>query len=248
MKRTWLIVSVVAHLGLLGAYVVHGMWQIEKVTFERPPVQLAAMSPMAVEDPMAGLEPGAKPKAPEPPKPQTKVVVDDLAQPKPDVTPDPATTATTSTTTDANTPPGGGGIPGTKLTSGTGQPCLDPAGCETDTTPKCRGDACLPEQPPFVPPRELRKKLIAGETQIVPDHPTKIALQRAGKDRVIGVVKYCIDTGGNVTSAQLERSTGYPAYDARLVDGVRAWKFRPHTIGTTPIGACSTVNFDFQMK
>jgi TonB family protein len=62
------------------------------------------------------------------------------------------------------------------------------------------------------------------------------------------MVRFCMDARGRITSAAIQKSTGYPDYDARLVAGVRGWTYRPHTIGATPIPVCSTVSFRFAMR
>jgi TonB family protein len=245
--RRWLvIVSFVLHGGAIAAYLLFGLLQVERLSPERGRIEVSLARRMS--DPGGGLEPGEKPKTPRPPKPEDKRVTKDRVQP----------VETPPVVAPEQTPTTGGG--GNNLTPGTGNDNLPPGGqcegadCSDDpdapivATGKAKPAVVEQKEDKFVPPVDMKKKRLGGDTQIVPDQVTRTAMSRDGKSSWTGIVKFCIDTSGRVKSASMAKPTGYPAYDALLLRGVRQWTYSAHTVGGTPVPACSTVKFDFSMQ
>ena len=94
----------------------------------------------------------------------------------------------------------------------------------------------------MVSPSVFATLRIAGETQIVPDEPTRKAIAKADK-KVIGSFKLCVDTKGIVSSVALLKSTGYRDYDDKLQFTMRSWRYRPILVGGKPVAICGVITF-----
>jgi hypothetical protein len=100
----------------------------------------------------------------------------------------------------------------------------------------------VPAHATSVSPSVFATLRISGETQIVPDEPTRKAIAKADK-RIIGSFKLCVDTKGIVSSVALLKSTGYRDYDAKLQFTMRSWRYRPTLAGGKPVAICGIVTF-----
>ena len=98
----------------------------------------------------------------------------------------------------------------------------------------------LPEGTP------LRRR--SGESMIIPDDPTKVEIQQSGVSRVSGQFRICIDRTGKVESVLPFRPTGVPAYDRKIVAGVRTWIYQPYLDATGPIPVCTAVTFIYSQR
>jgi protein TonB len=98
-----------------------------------------------------------------------------------------------------------------------------------------------------VAPAQFRA-LIASNGQIEPSELVQSQMMRDEKKKAGAFVKVCIGTAGEVTSASIVKSSGYPDYDAELVAGVRGWHFHAYTEGGRATPACSAVVFSFTLK
>jgi hypothetical protein len=94
-----------------------------------------------------------------------------------------------------------------------------------------------------VPPQALDANRLSGEKNIVPDDKTKTAIFQSRKDRVIGSYKLCIDTAGKVSSVGQLRSTGFAAYDTKIIEQLRTWTYKPFLIDGKPEPVCTAVTF-----
>jgi TonB family protein len=65
--------------------------------------------------------------------------------------------------------------------------------------------------------------------------PDGVKQDAGGKGRFLLFVRLdvCIDAGGSVRSAQLDVSSGYPAYDDKVIATVKKWQYCP--ISGTPM-------------
>jgi TonB family protein len=109
---------------------------------------------------------------------------------------------------------------------------------------------CLP--PPVqkvsnVPETEIGAR-ISGDAQIHPPDVVTTMMQRDGKSQTRGTFKMCLDDGGNVASVRALRSTGYDAYDDRLVDGMRTWRYAPYKVNGKPVAVCTVVTFQYVVR
>jgi periplasmic protein TonB len=87
-----------------------------------------------------------------------------------------------------------------------------------------------PAPPQNVPPTLLEGQRIAGEKMIYPADTTKTEIQRSGKDRILGSFKLCLTVDGSIANVSQLKSTGFPAYDQRILSEMRNWRYRPYLV------------------
>jgi TonB family protein len=100
----------------------------------------------------------------------------------------------------------------------------------------------------IIPSSALDLLRISGETQV---HPTSATHHEMVADRIamaVGTIRLCVSVHGEVTSAQLLRSTKYPDYDARLLAAVRAWRYKPYLNHGQAVRVCSAVTFQYKPR
>ena len=71
---------------------------------------------------------------------------------------------------------------------------------------------------------------------------------RDGRDRVRATIKLCLDKKGLVQRVSLLSSSGYDAYDRRLMSEMKSWRYRPYTVAGTPTPVCSPVVFVYALR
>ncbi|HEU4729096.1 MAG TPA: energy transducer TonB, partial [Kofleriaceae bacterium] len=98
--------------------------------------------------------------------------------------------------------------------------------------------------PQTVAPAELDKNRIAGDKRITPDENTMVSISRSGKGTLVSAYKVCIAADGNVQSVTQLRSTGFPAYDERILETIRhEWRYRPYLVNGKAAPVCTAVRF-----
>ncbi len=102
------------------------------------------------------------------------------------------------------------------------------------------------DQPPSITPASADASRIAGQRNIVPDNRTKTAIARARKTRLVGSFKVCIDVTGRVTEVSSLKSTGFPAYDQKIDQTIRTWRYRPIWAYGRPASVCTAVTFIYR--
>jgi TonB family protein len=100
-----------------------------------------------------------------------------------------------------------------------------------------------PLPPQNVPPTALGSYRIAGTTKIVPNAATQRGIAASGKNRIVSSVKYCIDEAGAISSTKFLKSSGFPDYDATILAGIEAWRFKPYVIDGDAAPVCTAVTF-----
>jgi TonB family protein len=266
MSRRWLItVSLLAHVGLGVGLFATGIWRLERLDGGRAITVIGVMTPPAPAPeggPTSKFEAKLTPKD----KPDKKIIKIAQPQTKTDDAP-PDTTA-------ANT----GGGEGSAVGPGTGTgpvdstgTCLENCGQAEEKHAVCgngsredgescddgnlvNGDGCSatctgePPKVAIVPPALMTSIRISGDTQIHPSDTDKTMMMRDGTSRTVGVLKVCVATGGQVSSVSIVNSTKYSQYDARLVAGVRDWRYRPYLVENRPTPFCGMVTFVYAIN
>ncbi|MEZ4398868.1 MAG: TonB family protein [Kofleriaceae bacterium] len=87
---------------------------------------------------------------------------------------------------------------------------------------------------------------ISGEWHVVPDPVTVSEMRRRGSGAVSIRIKVCIDAEGAVTQVTMLDSSGFTAYDERLVAAVRQWRYRPHVVDGKAAPVCGLVGFTYR--
>lgn len=232
--RIGIAASALAHIGVGTALLVSAWWKIDKLSIDERPVALASIGfATSAPPPLAGER-------------RERVHrelkrIRDTAQPqkeKPDRQADSGGSGDANGSADGV--PGGQGDDPNATSNVLGCSGLD---CLPGDAPPPPPKEDPPKPPPLVPEHMLKGHLVAGETQIQAPRAVKLAMARAGKRRVIGAVKLCIDRAGAVSSSRLVKSTGYPSYDRALLAGVRGWRYRPYRMGGKAVAVCTAVQF-----
>jgi hypothetical protein len=122
--------------------------------------------------------------------------------------------------------------------------CFRFSGSEDDgSTPRATST------PQNVPPTLLEGSRTAGDKNITPDDVTKTEIARSGRDRIIGSFKLCVGTRGDVASVTLLKSTGFPAYDQKILSTMQdEWKYRPYMVNGNVTPVCTAVTFIYSQK
>jgi protein TonB len=103
-----------------------------------------------------------------------------------------------------------------------------------------------PAKPQIVPQVAVEQKRIAGEKQIEPDDGTKMQMQRDGQNQVVASVKMCLAANGNVSSLNMLKSSGYPAYDRKISGKMRQWRYQPFIVNGKAVPVCTSVTFIYR--
>ncbi len=237
MKSPLVVTSLGVHVIVVAGLFVAGVWSLERLEPGRRSLDLAVMS----QPPPAAAGSPAAAKA-EPFKKKRPRVTTDIVQPQKreaDVKP------AASTSEDGS----GAGGSGSGAGSGSGS---DPDGTGSCTTPPCGNTASAPRQTPqrpvMVPPTVIKGMRLSGETQIVPPATVKTAIRRDGNKRVIAVFRVCVGQHGEISSIDVQKPSGYPAYDAVLAAGLRGWRYRPYQVAGRPVAVCGVVSFIYSMQ
>jgi hypothetical protein len=102
--------------------------------------------------------------------------------------------------------------------------------------------------PMNIAPGTLESQRIRGDKNIVPDDKTKVAIQDAKRDRVIGSFKLCVDVTGAVTAVTLLKSSGFPDYDRKIIREMNKWAYKPYPMNGHAVPVCSAVTFIYSQK
>jgi len=106
-----------------------------------------------------------------------------------------------------------------------------------------------PAPPQNVAPQALDANRISGEKNIVPEDHTKTEISRSNKDKLVGSFKLCITAEGNINTVSKLKSTGFPAYDDKIITTIRGeWRYRPFTVNGKPTPVCTAVTFIYSQK
>ena len=214
--RRWLGAdSLVIHFVVIFALFVGGMWRLERMEAGKHHIDLA----VALPPPPAPAGGPARAKTTFEHKPQRHVAKEPV-QPTARVIETPVTTGS-----EIGTGTGSGSGSGSGSADSTG-PCTEDCG----ETPAPKLERVVVATPITIAPVVLRGLRISGETQLQPPDTVKTAMMRDGGTRTIATFKVCLAASGAVESVAMLRPSGYPGYDAVLVDGLRAWRYRPYSV------------------
>ncbi len=106
-----------------------------------------------------------------------------------------------------------------------------------------------PQAPPAAPspqpvaPHALERLRLTGTRDIEPDAATRAQMIDAGRLSVLATLKVCVNARGRVMSATLQKASGFPAYDQKVLREVGRWTYRPYRIAKNPVDVCSTLPF-----
>lgn len=102
--------------------------------------------------------------------------------------------------------------------------------------------------PRNIPPAELEANRTSGEREIAPDDATRTEIAQAGKGKLVGAFKFCLDVAGAVSTVTQLKSTSFSAYDTKIQERMRTWRYRPYLIDGHPAPVCSVVTITYQRE
>jgi protein TonB len=220
--------AVIFHVALFLAMWIKTIWQLDQLDKPKSTIDLAVAPPPPPPPPPKG---GAKPHDVQiTPK---KIKVKDIVQP---VKIEKQEVKEVEDKGDPNGEEGGveggvvGGVVGGDLNGVMGAPPPPPPP--------------PPAPPQNVPPTMLEGSRIAGDKNISPDDVTKTEIARSGKDRIIGSFKLCLTVQGTIASVKQLKSTGFPAYDNRILSTIQgSWRYKPYNVNGKAVPVCTAVTF-----
>jgi len=110
------------------------------------------------------------------------------------------------------------------------------------------GQLGAPPPPPTalnVAPTMIENLRVAGNKQIFPDAPTRGTILQSGRTKVVATMKMCLDDKGSVSSVTQLKSSGFPAYDRKIISEMRQWLYRPYKHNGRAVPVCTAVTFIF---
>lgn len=233
------------HGAALAAFVISGMWKIEKL--DAAPTREDFNVAMVSDAALSGGSPHPKDQAFKPkPKPEVqKRRLDQITQPVRMETVAPKTTSEDTDDSDGS----GTGPPGDH--PGDGGRCDNPP-CGADPHAIPAPIAPIPPPPPpkvTVTEQTLSALRMSGETNIHPPQPDKVQMMEDHVAHTLGIFSLCISETGMIDEIKKLRSTKYSGYDDKIVDTMRTWRYRPYRASDGRFSrACSTVTFSYTIQ
>jgi serine/threonine protein kinase len=124
-----------------------------------------------------------------------------------------------------------------------------PAPTMTPPLPAPPPSPAPPVPPTTVAPTVLDANRIGGDKDIAPDDNTQTEIGRSGITSISGSFKICLTAEGAINTVSLLKSTGFPAYDAKIQETIRkTWRYRPFMVNGKPAQVCTAVRFVYQQK
>ncbi|HET7500112.1 MAG TPA: energy transducer TonB, partial [Kofleriaceae bacterium] len=213
----------------------------EPVTAAAPPTPTRATRAAAASRASARVAAIEPPPAPSPRSTPPPATASTTKSPPPSTSPAPSTTKSTpppAPSIAARTPEPAAATAETHLVPPAPPP---PAPVPSVAPPTPEPAAAAPQT---VAPAELDKNRIAGDKRITPDENTMVSISRSGKGTLVSAYKVCISPEGSVLSVTQLRSTGFPAYDERILETIRReWRYRPYLVNGKAAPVCTAVRF-----
>src|SRR5262249_37416610 len=147
-----------------------------------------------------------------------------------DSTPQPPSDVPPSDTHDQGTG-GAGGMGGAGGTGGAG-------GCDSPD--------CIEGPPTTAPPAPLVAPTVGAAQRISGELPRYTERARTAGVEGTVAVKICVSPQGGVSSVTLLR--GLPLLDELVLNTIRAWRYKPFTVGGHAMPFCYVANFEFHLQ
>ena len=106
-----------------------------------------------------------------------------------------------------------------------------------------------------VPPTALENNRIGGggggggggTRSILPDDDTQAEIRRSGKTKVVGSYKVCVTIDGEVATVSQLKSTGFSAYDGKIIGELEARRYLPYIYSGDPVPVCTALTFIYSV-
>jgi protein TonB len=224
--------SIVIHVVVILALVIHGYWVIEKL-------------------PLPGIEAtfASAPPPPPPPPPggskKKKTEKKKVKKPKPNETTQPSDKKKPDEPEDSSDDSNDEGVEGGVEGGVAGGVVGGVLGGVEGGVLGGIGDG--PPPPPkkeqFVPQKALDAFKISGNENVQMPDAAATKARRDGKTLIVASAKLCLTAGGAIKSVRLIKKSGYSAYDSKITSTLRTWKYKPFKVNGKAVPVCTAVNF-----
>ncbi len=99
---------------------------------------------------------------------------------------------------------------------------------------------------PMMPSSLVENRRLAGERAIGPDDMTKEHIHDKGIAAVRADVLMCLDETGAPTTITMTSSSCVPDYDARILEKMAEWRYKPFEISGKSAAICTTVTYVYR--
>jgi hypothetical protein len=229
-----IIAGLVIHVAMLMTMWIKSIWDVEKLELPKGRISLGGFAPPPPPPPLKG---GKKPDDAKKDLPKKKKVTDTV-QPVKEAE---KIADTNSVNTDDEGPEDG-------------DPDGDPNGSRDGIAGGVPNPQPPPPPPPPAPPQNVAPTALealrtSGDKDIQPDDVTKTEIGRSGKAKMVASFKICLNTGGGINDVKQLKSSGFPAYDAKLIRTIKStWKYRPFLVNGKAAPVCTAVTFIYSQK
>lgn len=114
--------------------------------------------------------------------------------------------------------------------------------------PEAPPDAPVATAPTAPPPGGPEQHRVVGDPSIYPDTATVNDMQRVGRDELRVTIDVCITATGEVSRTTIQRSSGFPAYDTKLLSQIARWRYSPRAAGNQQEPICRAVVFSYRLS
>jgi hypothetical protein len=98
------------------------------------------------------------------------------------------------------------------------------------------------------PPSVLEGMRIAGDKRIAPDDETKTRIASSNVRQIVGSFRICLDETGTPESVLPMRTTGYLAYDRKILLALNRWRYKPFLHDGKPTPVCTAITFIYSQR
>ncbi|MGE5185952.1 MAG: TonB family protein [Acidobacteriota bacterium] len=103
------------------------------------------------------------------------------------------------------------------------------------------------EPPHVVSPAVFKGLRVAGGDHIEAPEVVQTAMLHDEHKQTTATVKVCVASTGEISHVSVLKSSGYAAFDERLVAGVHNWRYKAYVVGGRAVPACSAVTFVYKI-
>ena len=124
-------------------------------------------------------------------------------------------------------------------------------GCGSDAPPAQVPAPAFDHQPSSdgrarIAPSVLESYRIAGDKVITP--PDDVKAQMPSPGPIKASFKLCLADTGEPSDVVMLRSSGFPAYDAKIARELHTWKYHPYQPNGQPIAVCTAITFVYSQR
>jgi TonB family protein len=86
-----------------------------------------------------------------------------------------------------------------------------------------------------------------GLVRVEPALSVRDSMQVTGERVLTTDIRFCVDEEGALVTTKLLGSSGYPAFDQRVLDEIQGLRYRPYRVKDQPVRACANATFTYEL-